>query len=220
MTSSFPVEVNRVKLWLESRGFTPRIKLLGVTAKTARDAATAVGCDLEKIAKSLVFYIVATQKPILIIVSGKNRVDKTKVGEYLGQKIKTAGPDFVLHVTGFSAGGVPPVAHLQPIRTLIDQDLLSFAAIWVAAGHPNALFPLSPAVVAAKGVDFRVPLNPDAPAEPQDTVFPPASVTVTRVLLNVAVMYTFPFTPILFSFCLLSLFLCFGSLYLSQSLFL
>ncbi|KKU56890.1 hypothetical protein A3H89_02255 [Candidatus Amesbacteria bacterium RIFCSPLOWO2_02_FULL_48_11] len=144
MTSSFPVEVNRVKLWLESRGFTPRIKLLGVTAKTARDAATAVGCDLEKIAKSLVFYIVATQKPILIIVSGKNRVDKTKVGEYLGQKIKTAGPDFVLHVTGFSAGGVPPVAHLQPIRTLIDQDLLSFAAIWVAAGHPNALFPLSP----------------------------------------------------------------------------
>ena len=86
MTSSFPVEVNRVKLWLESRGFTPRIKLLGVTAKTARDAATAVGCDLEKIAKSLVFYIVATQKPILIIVSGKNRVDKTKVGEYLGDR--------------------------------------------------------------------------------------------------------------------------------------
>ena len=121
-----------------------RIQTLPVSTRTASDAAAAVGCDLARIAKSLVFYAVATNEPILIIASGVNRVDKDKVGQYLGFKIKTASPDYVLEKTGYPAGGVPPFAHQQPIRTLIDKDLMLYDEIWAAAGTSNSLFPISP----------------------------------------------------------------------------
>jgi prolyl-tRNA editing enzyme YbaK/EbsC (Cys-tRNA(Pro) deacylase) len=121
-----------------------RIKFLPVSTRTAADAAAALGVDLGRIAKSLIFYSVTTNNPILIIASGANRVDKEKVGKYLGFKIKTAGPDYVLEITGYSVGGVPPFNHKKPIRTLIDKDLLHYDEIWAAAGTPDSLFPISP----------------------------------------------------------------------------
>lgn len=120
------------------------IQKLPVSTHTAVDAAAALGVSLGQIAKSLIFYDVATNKPILIVASGNNRVDKGKVGEYLGFKIKTASPDYCLQVTGYSVGGVPPFGHKQTIRTLIDEDLLKYSTIWAAAGTPDSLFPISP----------------------------------------------------------------------------
>ena len=130
--------------WLNQHHFTPDIRRLGVTTRTAQDAANALGCQLGEIAKSLVFYAVATDEPILIIASGIHRVDKAKVGESLGFKIKTAGPDYVLRKTGFPVGGVPPLAHKTPLRTLIDADLLHYNTIWAAAGTPDSLFSIPP----------------------------------------------------------------------------
>ena len=123
-------------------GVKPRI--LSVSTHTAADAATALGVNLGQIAKSLVFYVVATNEPVLIIASGANRVDKDLLGEYLGFKIKTASPDFCLQTTGYPVGGVPPFSHRQSIRTLFDKDLLQFDTIWAAAGTENSLFPITP----------------------------------------------------------------------------
>lgn len=133
-----------VRTWLESHGFSPEIRTLNQSTGTSQAASDAVGVPLGQIAKSLVFYDVFTQKPILILVSGSNRVDKVKVGEYLGQKIKTAGPEFVLAKTGFPVGGVPPVGHITPLKTLIDKDLMQFDVIYAAAGTAHTLFPISP----------------------------------------------------------------------------
>jgi len=121
-----------------------RIKVLPVSTRTAADAAVALGVELGRIAKSLIFYSVTTDNPVLIIASGANRVDKEKVGEYLGFKIKTAGPDYVLEITSYPVGGVPPFNHKKPIRTLIDKDLLQYDEIWAAAGTPDSLFSISP----------------------------------------------------------------------------
>ncbi|HBC72329.1 MAG: hypothetical protein UX91_C0001G0038 [Candidatus Amesbacteria bacterium GW2011_GWB1_47_19] len=142
--NKLPPESVSVKDWLEKRGFTPQIKLLDTMAHTAAEAASALDCELGQIAKSLVFYQVQSNQPVLIIVSGANRVDKQLVGDYLGTKIKTAGLEYVLETTGFPVGGVPPVAHKSHLRTLLDRDLLAFRQVWAAAGHSLTLFPIPP----------------------------------------------------------------------------
>src|SRR3989304_1358369 len=100
-----PPAVIVVLSWLRDRGFYPEIKFLVASARTASDAADALNVPLSNIDKSLGFYAKSDQCPVLIIVSGANRVDKEKVGEHLGFKIKTAGPEFVLETTGFPQGG-------------------------------------------------------------------------------------------------------------------
>ena len=122
----------------------PGVRTLPVSAHTAADAAAALNVDIGRIAKSLVFYAVVSNEPILIIASGRNRVDKDLVGEYLGFKIKTASPDYCLQVTGYAVGGVPPFSHKLRIRSLLDKDLLRYDTIWASAGTPNSLFPISP----------------------------------------------------------------------------
>jgi prolyl-tRNA editing enzyme YbaK/EbsC (Cys-tRNA(Pro) deacylase) len=147
MPNNLPPETLSVKSWLESHGFHPNIRFLDQSTGTSQEAADALGVPLGQISKSLVFYVVATLEPILILVSGANRVDKTKVGEYLGQKIKTAGPEFVLEKTGFTVGGVPPVGHKTPLKTLIDKDLQQYSTVYSAAGSDHALFPISPSLL-------------------------------------------------------------------------
>ncbi len=117
---------------------------LNQSAHTAADAAAALDCDVAQIAKSLIFYDVATNEPILIIASGARRVDKVKVGEYLRRKIKTASPEFVLARTGFPAGSVPPFGHLRKLPTLIDEILKNFPIVWAAAGSPTSVFSITP----------------------------------------------------------------------------
>jgi prolyl-tRNA editing enzyme YbaK/EbsC (Cys-tRNA(Pro) deacylase) len=114
------------------------------SARTAADAAQAIGCDVAQIAKSLVFRAATSNLAVLVITCGINRVDEKRVAEIIGEPIVRADASFVRDKTGFAIGGVPPIAHKSPSRVLIDRDLLQFPAIWAAAGHPHAVFQLSP----------------------------------------------------------------------------
>jgi prolyl-tRNA editing enzyme YbaK/EbsC (Cys-tRNA(Pro) deacylase) len=114
------------------------------TTRTAADAAAAIGCTVAEIAKSLIFRGLISNRPVLVVASGVNRVDETKVAEAVGEKIARADADFVREATGFAIGGVPPVGHENPPTVLIDQSLMAFAEIWAAAGTPNAVFRLTP----------------------------------------------------------------------------
>jgi prolyl-tRNA editing enzyme YbaK/EbsC (Cys-tRNA(Pro) deacylase) len=114
------------------------------TTRTAEDAAAAIGCEVGRIAKSLIFRTV-TGRSVLVVASGVNRVDEAKVSTLLGEKIARADADFVRKNTGFSIGGVPPVGHIVSPVVLIDQDLACFPTVWAAAGTPNAVFQIAPA---------------------------------------------------------------------------
>jgi prolyl-tRNA editing enzyme YbaK/EbsC (Cys-tRNA(Pro) deacylase) len=79
-----------------------------------------------------------------VLTSGSNRVDESKLADLASESVGRADPDFVREVTGFAIGGVPPLGHIRPIRTFIDQDLMQYDVVWAAAGNPNAVFRLSP----------------------------------------------------------------------------
>ena len=114
------------------------------STRTAQEAADRVGCQLGQIVKSLIFKGKASNKGILVLTSGANRVDEKKLGAYAGEAIGRADADFVRTVTGFAIGGVPPVGHAQPLETYIDEDLMLYPSVWAAAGTPNAVFETSP----------------------------------------------------------------------------
>ena len=109
---------------------------------TAKQAATALDCDVSQIAKSLIFKSESGQ-PVLVVASGSNRVDVSKIANLLGETIHKADADFVKEATGYTIGGVPPFAFFKKIITFIDQDLLKFTTIWAAAGANNSVFPLT-----------------------------------------------------------------------------
>jgi len=117
---------------------------LPASTRSAAEAAQAVGCQVGQIAKSLVFKTKTSQRPVLVIASGVNRVDIRQVGELIGEKITKADADFVRQQTGFAIGGVPPVGHSKPLDIFIDADLLTYNQIWAAAGTPHAVFQLNP----------------------------------------------------------------------------
>ncbi|MGI9149486.1 MAG: YbaK/EbsC family protein [Chloroflexota bacterium] len=109
---------------------------------TAADAAAAIGTGAGRIVKSLVF--MDGDQPILILVSGPNRVDVDKVARLVGHKVARASAEQVRQTTGFAIGGVPPVGHLQPLPTYVDQDLMQYEDVWAAAGTPNSVFCIQP----------------------------------------------------------------------------
>jgi prolyl-tRNA editing enzyme YbaK/EbsC (Cys-tRNA(Pro) deacylase) len=114
------------------------------STRTSEDAAAAIGCTVGEIAKSLIFKS-AQGRPVLAIASGVNRVDERKVQALLGAKIGRADADFVRDMTGYAIGGVPPIGHATPPIVVIDRELERFAAVWAAAGTPNAVFRITPA---------------------------------------------------------------------------
>jgi prolyl-tRNA editing enzyme YbaK/EbsC (Cys-tRNA(Pro) deacylase) len=123
----------------------PRFKVVEFeqSTKTSADAATAVGCRVAQIAKSIMLKTVKDRKPVLVIASGINRVDEKKVSAVLGEKVKSADADFVLDNAGVPPGGVPPVGHKVKPVIVLDQDLKGYDTIWAAAGAPNAVFLLT-----------------------------------------------------------------------------
>jgi prolyl-tRNA editing enzyme YbaK/EbsC (Cys-tRNA(Pro) deacylase) len=129
---------------LTSRGFDCKVIEYTESTRTSQEAADRAGCALGQIAKSLIFKGKTTQKPILVMTSGANRVDEKRIGEYAGEPIGRADADFVRSVTGFAIGGVPPLGHAQEMETYLDEDLLQYPTIWAAAGTPNAIFELTP----------------------------------------------------------------------------
>jgi prolyl-tRNA editing enzyme YbaK/EbsC (Cys-tRNA(Pro) deacylase) len=141
--AELPASARRVADALAAAGVTTTIVVLDQAARTSADAAKAVGCEVGQIAKSLVFRLRESGRPLLVITSGANRVDEAKVGVLVGEPIGRADADFVRTHTGFAIGGVAPLAHPAPLTTLIDEDLLAWDAIWAAGGHPNTVVRLT-----------------------------------------------------------------------------
>jgi len=134
----------KVQEVLKVLGLELQVVELQETTRTSADAARAVGCEVGQIAKSLVFRGQRTQRPILVIASGSNRVNEKRVGELISEPLGKADADFVRQRTGFVIGGVPPVGHAEKLEVFIDEDLLRYSEIWAAAGTPNAVFRLTP----------------------------------------------------------------------------
>lgn len=125
-------------------GFTLQVVELPDSTRTAAEAAQAVGCQVGQIVKSLIFKGKRSERPILVVASGSNRVDERVIEALIGEPLGKADADFVRQHTGFAIGGVPPVGHAEKLLTFVDEDLLQYAEIWAAAGTPNAVFRLAP----------------------------------------------------------------------------
>jgi len=130
---------------LAARGLEAEIRLFDAGTRTAADAAAAIGCSVAQIAKSLVFRASPSDRAVLVMASGVNRVDEVALAALLGESIAKADAAFVRERTGFAIGGVAPVGHREPPVIFIDRTLLSYPEIWAAAGTPNAVFRLTPA---------------------------------------------------------------------------
>jgi prolyl-tRNA editing enzyme YbaK/EbsC (Cys-tRNA(Pro) deacylase) len=127
---------------LQAAGLPGRVRMLDEAVATARAAAQYLGCPVGAIANSLIFAADGGE-PLLIMTSGAHRVDMIKVGELLGVELRRATPEFVRQHTGQPIGGVAPVGHPKPVRTIVDRALAEFDELWAAGGIPHAVFPLS-----------------------------------------------------------------------------
>jgi prolyl-tRNA editing enzyme YbaK/EbsC (Cys-tRNA(Pro) deacylase) len=142
---------------LQAAGLPGRVRMLDEAVTTARAAAQHLGCPIGAIANSLIFetFMAASVgvrerpketdagTPLLIMTSGAHRVDMTTIGEQLGLQLRRASPTFVREHTGQPIGGVAPVGHPKPIRTVVDRALAEFDELWAAGGIPHAVFPLT-----------------------------------------------------------------------------
>lgn len=142
--SPLSASAQRVQVALDQLGLSLEVVELPASTRTAIEAAQAVGVTVGQIVKSLVFKAKRTQRAVLVVASGANRVDEKKLEDLLGEPLGKADADFVRQQTGFVIGGVPPVAHTNPLPVFVDEDLLQYDVIWAAAGTPNAVFRLAP----------------------------------------------------------------------------
>jgi prolyl-tRNA editing enzyme YbaK/EbsC (Cys-tRNA(Pro) deacylase) len=136
--------VDRVRDALAAKGLACQVHELAASTRTAQEAAAAVGCSVAQIVKSLVFRASRSDRLVLALASGTNRVSEAKLEARLGEPVKRADAAFVRERTGFAIGGVPPLGHATPGVVLVDQDLLAFDVVWAAAGSPHAVFQVAP----------------------------------------------------------------------------
>jgi prolyl-tRNA editing enzyme YbaK/EbsC (Cys-tRNA(Pro) deacylase) len=141
--AEYPEGFLRVSRALSDLGHPHAPVWLDACARTAQEAADALGVSLGQIAKSVVFRRRLDEAAVLVVTSGDKRVDEKRVAAITGP-LGRADADFVKARTGFSIGGVSPVAHANPCVTLIDRELYRFDLVWAAAGHPNGVFCLVP----------------------------------------------------------------------------
>ena len=135
--------VKRVVTALLEHGCAGQIKVLSDSARTAAEAAAALGIEVGQIASSLIFKL-PDGSPLLVITSGRHRVDTDLVASNLGiEKLGRVDADYVKEQSGFSIGGVAPIGWVSPATILIDQALNDYEVIWAAAGHPHAVYPTS-----------------------------------------------------------------------------
>lgn len=149
MTTPLKPSAQRVQNALAERGFSNQVIEFSESTRTSAEAAAAVGCEVGQIAKSLIFQGATSHRPILVIASGDNRVNEKAMAVHIGEKLQRPDAEFVRLHTGFAIGGVPPLGHDQPLTTYVDADLWRYESIWAAAGHPNAVFALTPDELAA-----------------------------------------------------------------------
>src|SRR5450432_701223 len=139
-TAELPPQAVAVQAALVAAGVRGEVRRLDESARTAAEAAAALGVEVGQIANSLVF--VADGDPLLVLTSGRHRVDTARVAVLVGvTKVGRADADFVREHTGVSIGGVSPIGHPHPLRTLVDIALNDYDVVWAAAGHTHAVFP-------------------------------------------------------------------------------
>jgi prolyl-tRNA editing enzyme YbaK/EbsC (Cys-tRNA(Pro) deacylase) len=141
--TALPEGVQRVASALQAMGHPHGPLMLDAAARTAQQAADALGVKVGQIAKSIIFRRVEDDAAVLVVTSGDRRVDEAKVAALVGP-LGRANAAFVKERTGYSIGGVSPIAHAMPSITLIDEDLFRFDEVWAAAGHPHGVFKLHP----------------------------------------------------------------------------
>ena len=135
--------VKRVLAALLDHGIAGNIKVLSNSARTAQEAATALGIEVGQIASSLIFKL-PDDSPLLIITSGRHRVDVSLVAKNLGiEELVRVDANYVKEKSGFSIGGVAPIGWISPATILIDNTLQDYQVVWAAAGHPHAVYPTS-----------------------------------------------------------------------------
>lgn len=140
---TLPEGVQRVAAFLQQAQHPHLPRMLDGAARTAQEAAEQLGILVGQVAKSIIFRRQSDGAAVLVVTSGDRRVDEKKVAQLVGP-IGRADADFVKASTGFSIGGVSPVAHAAKPVTLMDQDLQRFDTVWAAAGHPHGVFPATP----------------------------------------------------------------------------
>jgi len=152
--------VMRVRAALAAAGIAADIVELPGAARTAKQAADFLGCDVAQIANSLVFRT-ARDEPLLVMSSGARRVDLERLAQFAGEPVAKADAEFVRRTTGFAIGGVAPVGHAAAVRTLVERSLAVHAELWAAAGHPHTVFPLTYAqlVRITNGVEIRAAVH-------------------------------------------------------------
>ena len=135
--------IARVEEAARALGLTIEVRRFPEGTKTAADAARAVGCEVSQIVKSLV--LVADGEPFLALTSGAHRADTGRLAALVGaSEVRRASPEEARSATGFAIGGTPPFGHPEPLRVLVDTDLLSLPEVWAAAGTPDAVFRIAP----------------------------------------------------------------------------
>ncbi|MFD1645607.1 YbaK/EbsC family protein [Haloarchaeobius litoreus] len=136
----------------EEYGFEPEVTEFPEGTKTAADAAAAIGCDVAQIGSSIVLVVDAgtdEEQVVVSVTSGANRVDLAKMADLVGgETARMAEPDEVKGATGWTIGGVPPFCHETDLPVFVDETLQEFETVWVAAGTPDAVFPLDPEQLA------------------------------------------------------------------------
>jgi len=138
-----PSSAERVQRALDAAGVGARIVELDVAARTAQQAADALGIEVGQIAKSLIFRAATSGRAVLVIAAGDRRVSEARIAQLVGEPIERATPDFVREHSGFAIGGVAPIAHAQPMLTYIDASLRRFGTVWAAGGTPHCVFPIT-----------------------------------------------------------------------------
>ncbi len=136
--------LKRVRAALETAGLGADIREVGA-ARTAAEAAAAVGCAADQIVKSIVFRGTQSDRAILFLTAGGNRVCAEKAAACAGEPLGKADAGLIRAQTGFAIGGVAPLGHLTPIRAFMDSRLRDFDTVWAAAGTPRHVFPIAPA---------------------------------------------------------------------------
>ncbi|GLK62749.1 YbaK/EbsC family protein [Paracoccus kondratievae] len=150
--------LRRVRTALQEADLTAEIRETDDSARTAEGAAAAIGCEVDQIAKSIIFRGEDSGHVVLFLTAGGNRVDPAKATAVAGQKLGKADAELIRAETGFAIGGVAPVGHLRPLEAWIDPRLLEFSTVWAAAGTPRHVFSITPQdlirVTGAQTADF------------------------------------------------------------------
>ncbi len=134
--------MTRFEQWLDAAGLELEVRSYGAGVRTAEEAARSIGVAVGQIVKSLVFTV--DGDPIVVLMSGANRLDPARLAALAGGRVERAAPDLVRELTGYAIGGVPPFGHARTAPVLMDRDLTTHNIVWAAAGRPDAAFPIDP----------------------------------------------------------------------------